>query len=200
MSVEASRTPAEHAYPSFTFAASSANELKRMSYDESPAMVIARAKDITYLIDEIRATWNQLRSSQKELPEDHLLGQQATTSVQKRIITLFTVASTAFSSDKRPDYYWPVTWEEGEDDTKRIAEILDFWIKNEGQVTATKASNDLYHMMEAWHKADRHHMAWKASRRLFKPKKETPALTAARLYKEQFGSDWGKQARGRLSS
>ena len=198
MSAEANRTSIEDIYPPFALATSKAKELKQMSYNESPKQALEQAMDMVYLLGELCENRNQLLLLQKELPEERLLGQEATTSVQKRIITLFTVASQAFSTDKRSDCYWPVTWEEREEETRNIAEILDFWIKNERQVTATKARDDLCNMIEAWCEADLQYLAWKASRKLYKPKPPTPELVLAESYRERFGPNWGKKARGRM--
>ncbi len=130
MLTEAIRTRIEDIYPSFALAASKAKELKQISYSESPHKAIEQAKDMAYLLDALCENWSELQPLSKELPQERLLGQEATTSVQKRIITLFTVASQAFSTDRKPDYYWPVTWEETDENTQNTAAILDFWVKN----------------------------------------------------------------------
>jgi len=198
MQVEKGQTPLETVYPAFALVGSRVKELKRITYDESAKQAIEWAKDLANLLDELRDNWEKLHSSQNELPIEKSLDPKATASVRRRIITLFIIASRTFSTENSPDYYWPVTWEDREEDTQKVAEILGFWIENEEPVTATKAQDDLRRLIEAWYQADRQHMAWETSNEFFKPHRVTPELSFAKACKERFGSDWGKRARGRL--
>lgn len=198
MATERQAPTSEATYPAFALAESRTDELQEMiASNKSPNAVIEWAKDIAGLLDNMCETWDKIRETQKELP-DKLLQVETTDSIRRLIISLYMTATKAFSTERSPDYYWPVTWEDKEEDTQNVEGILGFWIENEEPVTATKAQNDLRQLLVVWYEAYCQHMAWKASRKFFKPNPPTPELLGAGIYRERFGPNWGKRARGRL--
>ena len=198
MYVERQPSPIEAIYPAFALAQSRASELWEMTtFKKSPDIALERAENFAVLLGDICETWDKLREADQDIPAETLLQAETTNVIRWSIVNLYMSASKKFSTKRSPDYYWPVTWEGTEENTRKISEIIGFWIENTEPVTARKAHEDLLLMMGAWYESWRQHSAWKASRNFLRLKSATPELVGAKLYRERFGPGWGKRARGR---
>jgi len=185
---EANRnTLLENAYPSFFSVQYGAEELwKKIPRFATFDVAEEQAEEIFFVMSEM-----------KKFHAEILLTPKTTSLIRKRIIDLYMTASTRLSTEKTPDYYWPVTWEENERETQKISEIMRFWIENPENVKIERACNDLRELMEAGLQAKLHHILWKETKRHF-VKKDEYLVGRGREEKLRFGPDWGRRAKGRF--